>query len=128
MRRLTEDDKKRLSPEDQEWLLKVFREEEERESRPVPLSLCPFCKEMKPERLDDNYACGDCIRKAKNHLGQALEIGNYEYEGCLVIKNLVTGQRMQEPESLDYNEVYIEKHVGHVHAIRSGGVAVVFVR
>ena len=128
MAELSEEQKRVLSPAAQAAELRMQRDREEREARPVPLSLCPFCKEMKPERLDDNYACGDCIRKAKNHLGQALEIGNYEYEGCLVIKNLVTGQRMQEPESLDHNEVYIEKHVGHVHAIRSGGVAVVFVR
>ena len=125
---LTEEQKRNLSPEDLEFNARVRREREERASRPVKLSQCPFCEEMKPRRYSDTYACDDCIGKAKNYLGEALEIGFYDLEGGLTFKNLVTGERLEEPESLARTEVYIGEHGGHVHGIRSGGVAVVFVR
>ena len=125
MAQLTDEQKRLLSPEEQDFELRMQREDEEREARPVPLSHCPFCEQMKPRRLSDTYACDDCLDKAKNVHGEALEINNYAFDG-LVTKNLVTGEIRKEPNA--ETEIWIGNHVGRAHAIRSGGVAVVFIR
>ena len=122
MRELSDEQKKFLTPDQQKWLLGVWKEEEERESRPVELSRCPFCEEMKPRRGSDTFACYECVGMATNSRGEALTIGNYGLDSELGIDNTVTGQPHEGPM------VRIRGKLGKAYAMRAGGVAVVLVR